>query len=57
LRVNGEKVDEIVQALKRLLCNPEEAAEMGGKARLRVLDNFTHVRRVDQLRELVLLER
>jgi phosphatidylinositol alpha-1,6-mannosyltransferase len=53
LRVNGEQGDEIVQALTRLLCNPEEAAAMGRKARLRVIDNFTHVRRVDQLRELV----
>jgi len=54
LRVNGEQGDEIVQALTHLLCNPEEAAAMGRKARLRVIDNFTHVRRVDQLRELVL---
>jgi phosphatidylinositol alpha-1,6-mannosyltransferase len=54
LRVNGEKVEEIEQALARILCNPEEAAEMGRKARLRVIENFTHVRRVDQLRELAL---
>ena len=55
LRVNGEKEEDIVEALARLLCNPAEAAEMGRKARLRVIENFTHVRRVDQLRELVLL--
>ena len=54
LRVDGEKVEEIAQALTRLLCNPAEAAEMGRKARLRVIDNFTHVRRVDQLRKLAL---
>ena len=54
LRIDGEKEDEIVQALTRLLCNPAEAAEMGRKARLRVIDNFTHVRRVDQLRKLAL---
>jgi phosphatidylinositol alpha-1,6-mannosyltransferase len=57
LRVDGEAVEAIVQALTRLLRNPSEAAEMGRKARLRVLENFTHVRRVDQLRELVLPER
>jgi phosphatidylinositol alpha-1,6-mannosyltransferase len=56
LRVNGEKLEEIVQGLNRVLCNPAEAAEIGRKARLRVIENFTHVRRVDQLRELALLK-
>ena len=55
LRVNGEKLEEIVQALTRLLRNPAEATEMGRKARLRVIKNFTHIRRVDQLRKLALL--
>ena len=32
LRVNGEEVDAIAQALMRLLGNPAEAAEMGRKA-------------------------
>jgi len=54
LRVDGEKVEAIVQGLTRLLCDPAEATKMGRKARLRVIRNFTHVRRVDQLRELVL---
>jgi len=56
LRVDGEKVEEIAQSLMHLLRNPAEAAEMGRKARLRVLENFTHKRRVDQLRELALME-
>jgi len=54
LCVDGENVDEIAQALARLLSNPAEAEEMGYKARLRILDNFIHQRRVDQLRELAL---
>ena len=55
LRVDGENLDEIEQALKRLLTDSAEATEMGRKARLRVLENFTHKRRVDQLRELALM--
>jgi len=54
LRVNGEKVDDIVDALMYLLCNPAKADEMGRKARIRVIENFTHSRRVNQLRELAL---
>jgi phosphatidylinositol alpha-1,6-mannosyltransferase len=54
LRVDGEQVDAIAQALARLLCNAEEAAQMGRDARARVLDNYTHQRRVDQLRQLAL---
>jgi len=56
LRVDGENVEEIAQALTRLLRDPAEAAEMGRKARLRVLANFIHKRRVDQLRELALMK-
>jgi phosphatidylinositol alpha-1,6-mannosyltransferase len=55
LRVDGENVEEIAQALTRLLRDPAEAAEMGRKARLRVLANFIHKRRVDQLRKLALM--
>lgn len=57
LRVNGEEVQEIAHALKHLLCNPAEAEEMGRKARLRVHENFTHSRRVNQLHELVMMDK
>ena len=57
LRVDGESVEEIAQAIKRLLCNHSEAATMGDNARKRVLDYFIHKRRVDQLRELILGEK
>ncbi len=53
-RVDGENIDEIVQSLERLLCNSQEAESMGNHARERVLDNFTHERRVGQLRELIM---
>jgi len=56
LRVDGENVKEITQAIMHLSLDPAEAAEMGRKARLRVLDNFIHSRRVDQLRKLALRE-
>ena len=52
LRVDGERPDAIAEALARLLSNPNEAKRMGQAARERVLDNFTHQRRVDQLRAL-----
>jgi phosphatidylinositol alpha-1,6-mannosyltransferase len=54
LRVDGENLEAIARALARLLADPAEAARMGLNGRLRVLDNFTHQRRVDQLRELAL---
>ena len=54
LRVDGEQLPEITQALTRLLGDPEEAERMGLNGRKRVLENFTHRRRVDQLRELAL---
>jgi len=54
LRVDGERVDAVAQGLARLLANPVEAARMGRNGRARVLENFTHQRRVDQLRELAL---
>jgi phosphatidylinositol alpha-1,6-mannosyltransferase len=56
LRVDGESLGEIVKSLDRILSDPDASAEMGRKARERVIDNFTHIRRVDQLRHLVLEE-
>ena len=57
LRVDGENVVEIAMALGRLLGDPAESARMGNAARQRVLANFIHQRRVDQLRNLALKER
>lgn len=54
LRVDGESPGAIAGALARLLSDPAEAGRMGLNGRLRVLDDFTHQRRVDQLRELAL---
>jgi phosphatidylinositol alpha-1,6-mannosyltransferase len=54
LRVDGERIDAIAQGLARLLSDPEAAERMGQNGRARVLDNFTHQRRVDQLRQLAL---
>lgn len=54
LRVDGENVAEITTALARLLRDPEESASMGQAARQRVLANFIHKRRVDQLRKLAM---
>jgi phosphatidyl-myo-inositol dimannoside synthase len=54
LRVDGEQLEAIAGALTRLLANPAEAEQMGMNGRNRVLENFTHRRRVDQLRELAL---
>ena len=57
LRVEGENVAGIAMALGQLLSDPAESARMGGAARLRVLANFIHQRRVDQLRKLALRAR
>ena len=54
LRVDGENVADIAAALGRLLNDPEESARMGQAARQRVLENFIHKRRVDQLRDLAM---
>jgi phosphatidylinositol alpha-1,6-mannosyltransferase len=54
LRVDGERLEAIAGALARLLANPAEAERMGMNGRNRVLENFTHQRRVDQLRDLAL---
>ncbi len=52
LRVDGERLKAIAQALARLLSNSTEAQQMGLNGKKRVLENFTHQRRVDQLRGL-----
>ena len=54
LRVDGENVAEITVGLGQLLNDPVESSKMGHAARQRVLTNFTHKRRVDQLRKLAL---
>jgi phosphatidyl-myo-inositol dimannoside synthase len=54
LRVDGERIEDIAKALERLLRDPEAARQMGLNGRRRVLENFTHQRRVDQLRALAL---
>jgi phosphatidylinositol alpha-1,6-mannosyltransferase len=54
LRVDGEELSAIAQALVRLLRNSEEAVQMGRNGRARVLENYTHQRRVDQLHHLAL---
>jgi phosphatidylinositol alpha-1,6-mannosyltransferase len=52
LRVDGEQLGAVAQALARLLSDPQEAEKMGRRGRERVLENFTHERRVEQLRGL-----
>jgi phosphatidylinositol alpha-1,6-mannosyltransferase len=52
LRVDGESLEAIAAGLARLLTNPAEAERMGRRGRERVLDFYTHQRRVDQLRSL-----
>jgi phosphatidylinositol alpha-1,6-mannosyltransferase len=54
LRVDGEQIGEIANALEWLLCKDGEAARMGRNGRERVLGNFIHERRVEQIRRLVL---
>ncbi len=57
LRVNGEEVKEIITSLARLLSDPVQAEMMGRQGRERVLANFTHERRVEELRQLTLVKR
>ena len=52
VRVDGEDLDAIARDLARLLTNRAEAETMGRKGRERILDFYTHQRRVDQLRSL-----
>ena len=54
LRVDGEQLEAVAGALGRLLGDPAEAERMGLNGRRRVLENFTHQRRVDELRALAL---
>jgi phosphatidylinositol alpha-1,6-mannosyltransferase len=54
LRVNGQSEGAVAEALARLLTDASGRERMGRNARARVLDNFTHQRRVDQLRALAL---
>jgi phosphatidylinositol alpha-1,6-mannosyltransferase len=54
LRVEGENLEAVSDALLHLLHNPVKSKEMGRKGRERVLENFTHERRVEQLRGVVL---
>jgi phosphatidylinositol alpha-1,6-mannosyltransferase len=53
LRVDGENVEAVQLAIARLLQDPAMAREMGRQARERVRANFTHARRVGELRDLV----
>jgi phosphatidylinositol alpha-1,6-mannosyltransferase len=57
LRVDGERPEAIAEAMRRLLSDRNEAAKMGRAARERVLGNFTHQRRVEQLRNLAMAGR
>jgi phosphatidylinositol alpha-1,6-mannosyltransferase len=54
VRVDGERVEAIAEGLARLLTQPALAAQMGLRGRARVLEHYTHQRRVDQLRALAL---
>jgi phosphatidylinositol alpha-1,6-mannosyltransferase len=56
LRVDGENAAGIAAALRQLLSDPAESARMGDAGRQRVLADFTHKRRVGQLRKLALGE-
>jgi phosphatidylinositol alpha-1,6-mannosyltransferase len=53
LRVDGDDLDAVAAGLARLLTNEEEADRLGRRGRERVLEFYTHQRRVDQLRALV----
>lgn len=53
LQVDGENLEAIRHAIDHLLQSPAIANEMGHKARERVRTNFTHARRVGQLRRLI----
>lgn len=53
LRADGESVEAVQHAIARLLKDPGMAHEMGRRARERVQANFTHERRVSELRDMV----
>ena len=50
----ANEIDIAMGTSVSILNDPEECDRMGHNARQRVLDNFIHQRRVDQLRELAL---
>jgi phosphatidylinositol alpha-1,6-mannosyltransferase len=52
LQVDGENLDELVDAAETLLADPQKSEAMGRAARQRVLENFIHERRVEELRQL-----
>ena len=52
LRVAGDSLDSVVEALYQILSDREGARRMGETARQRILRNFTHKRRVNELRKL-----
>ena len=54
LRVDGDNQEAIAQGLARLLADRDEAERLGRQGRERVLELYTHQRRVDQLRKLAL---
>ena len=54
LRVDGENIEEIARAFRDLLRDSVKVARFGAAARERVIGNFTHQRRVQQLRDLAL---
>jgi phosphatidylinositol alpha-1,6-mannosyltransferase len=53
LRVDGENLEAVQHAIARLLQDLAAASDMGRNARERVRANFTHERRVGELRDLV----
>lgn len=53
LRVDAERPEAVADALARLLRDPAEAERLGRNGRARVLENYTHERRVEQIRRLV----
>lgn len=57
LQVRGERVDEIEQALTRLLVDEDEARRMGLAARRRAEAEFSCGHRAEAIRELVLAKR
>lgn len=53
LRVNGDEVRAVEEALATLLLDPQGAARMGATARERILRGFTPQRRVEVIRQVL----